>query len=138
VANIDSTMLSLLASGVTVLQHQTASIADVRVVVIGNETFSWRRPRGACDPVDWRESDPTGRLFVSVDGSEIHAAALAINSGLGLSVSMQDWVVDRDGDPTFLEANPCGAWLFLTGAREKVGPALAKHLIGLARSGAGP
>ncbi|HVE45526.1 MAG TPA: hypothetical protein VNA57_02100 [Acidimicrobiales bacterium] len=32
---------------------------------------------------------------------------------LGVGYSSQDWVVDRSGQPWFLDLNPGGQWLFL-------------------------
>jgi hypothetical protein len=36
-------------------------------------------------------------------------------------------VVSADGKPIFLEANPCGSWIFLDGGRDLVAPALVRH-----------
>ena len=60
--------------------------------------------------------------------ARVARAAGQITARLGLSVSVQDWLVDREGERWFLEANPAGQWLFLDGADQLVTPALADHL----------
>ena len=116
----------------TVLQRHVPASGDLRVVVVGPEVAVWQRPRRTGEPVDWRSADPTGSGFApagaAVDTQLAHAAA-QLNAALGLTVSIQDWLVPADGGPlVFLEANPAGAWMFLTGAQDVVAPMIARHL----------
>ncbi len=97
----------------------------------------WRREREP-DTVDWRSIDPHGAAFsrvAEVQTSLFHAA-VAITSALGLTMSVQDWLEQSDGD-SFLEVNPQGAFLFLPGARELIVPALVAHLCAVEREVAG-
>lgn len=109
------------------LQERVAATADLRVVNIGTDVWAWTRPRGP-NINDWRAVDPKGTGFSQVDGSTIATMSRGITAGLGLTMSVQDWLQTQDG-PVFLEANPQGAWLFLDGARDSVAPALAEHLL---------
>lgn len=100
--------------------------ADLRVVVVGGRAWTWRRPRAA-GVVDWRRDDPQGDGFERVGRSEVEGDAVDLTRALGLSMSVQDWLETPDRH-LFLEANPQGGWIFLDGANEAVGEALALHL----------
>ena len=120
--------MDLLHNSPTLLQRRLDARADLRVVVIGNEALCWRRTRSDGEPLDWRSADPGGRGFAPVNVDDVGKAAVAVNRRLGLSFGAQDWVVESDDRATFLEVNPCGAWMFLDGARELVIPRLVHHL----------
>jgi hypothetical protein len=124
----DNADIDRLAVAPTLLQHRVDAVADLRVVVIADRSWVWRRQREGNDPIDWRAADPAGKQFVAHTDSHVGRAAELITARLGLSVSIQDWLVDRDGQCLFLEANPAGGWLFLAGADQLVPPALADHL----------
>jgi glutathione synthase/RimK-type ligase-like ATP-grasp enzyme len=119
-------------SGATVLQRYVPASDDLRVVVVDSAVIVWKRPRSPEEPIDWRSADPSGSAFALTDASlsrDLVGAAVNMNRELGLTVSVQDWIVPADGGPlVFLEANPAGSWLFLTGAQELVAPVLARHL----------
>jgi hypothetical protein len=127
--SVDAGMLERLPEAPTVLQRQVAAVADLRAVVVGEEVFCWRRARDLSDIVDWREADPGGRSFVPAPSRQLRRIAPALNSRLGLTVGIQDWLEGPDGTLTFLEVNPCGSWMFLDGAETRVGSALAQHLV---------
>ena len=129
---VSEDLIDLLPNASTVLQERLNSIADLRVVTIGNETFCWRRPKRAADPVDWRRQDPKGSAFELVEEPEIHRLAPLVASALGLQFCVQDWVQTAEG-PVFLEVNPVGQWLFLRNAEQTVGERLASLLLSKVR-----
>jgi glutathione synthase/RimK-type ligase-like ATP-grasp enzyme len=113
----------------TTLQRPVDADADLRVVTIGNEIYTWERRRASGEPIDWRAADPQGSDFKHVSGRRCPGAT-AVAECLGLTFSVQDWLSTDDGD-VFLEVNPQGQWLFLEGADRRIVPALAQHLSGL-------
>lgn len=118
--------LRLVSACPTILQERVDGYADARVVTVGEHQLVWVRPRFGDAPPDWRAVDPDGRGFVYT--SEPHAiAAVQIAHALGLTFSVQDWLLTSNG-PVFLEVNAQGQWLFLDGATEQVVPALVRHL----------
>ena len=123
-------MLSAVAGAPTLLQRRVHAIADLRLVVVGRTVLAWRREQVLGGPIDWRAADPSGQGFrpVPVDRS-VGAVAAAICERLGLTTSVQDWLVDATGRDWFLEVNPVGRWLFLAGADHLVPALLAKHLM---------
>jgi hypothetical protein len=126
VAEVFDSDLDAVRTLPTMLQELVSASADLRVVVVGDDYWGWRRPREA-GMVDWRQTDPGGSGFVPVANQDLGTAACEITSALGLSISVQDWL-EADGDLIFLESNAHGAWLFLSGSQEKVAPAIARHL----------
>jgi glutathione synthase/RimK-type ligase-like ATP-grasp enzyme len=125
---LDAASVGRLVMAPTLLQRKVDAVADLRVVVVGHRSWIWRRPRDADAPVDWRVVDPAGEQFTVWNDNEITAAAEGLTSRLGLTVSVQDWLVDGKGKRWFLEVNPAGQWLFLERADELVTPVLASHL----------
>lgn len=121
--------LDLVAACPTLLQESIPAAADLRVVTIGGETLVWRRERLAAEPVDWRRADPAGAGFQPMAACGLGDGPGAVAAGLGLTFSVQDWLESGDR-PVFLEVNPCGNWLFLQGAAERVTPLLVRHLAG--------
>jgi glutathione synthase/RimK-type ligase-like ATP-grasp enzyme len=124
----DEEILAALPNAPTTLQAYVPGTSDLRVVVVGDHAFVWRRAKHAGEPFDWRMPDPSGREFVQIDAPELAHLAVAITRELNLSFSAQDWVETGAG-PVFLEANPVGQWLFLAGADRVVGNALANLLL---------
>jgi hypothetical protein len=110
----------------TLFQYRVKAQADVRVVVVDGQSWAWRRLREP-ETVDWRAVDPIGRGFSRVTAETLGSMPARITSALGLTMSVQDWLETEDG-PIFLEANPQGNWLFLDGAEQEIGSALAEHL----------
>lgn len=122
---VSSADMPYVKAAPVLLQREMAARADWRVVSVGEECFGWRRPRSGGETVDWRVDDPGGSLFEQRGmGSALSRQVIAIQHGLHLAFSVQDWLETDDG-MTFLEVNPQGQWLFLSGADETVAPALA-------------
>ena len=133
VAQVPASASELVAAAPVLLQRLVDAEADLRIVTIGRSVMAWRRERSASEPVDWRQADPAGKGFRSVETPDgLADAALSLASGLDLSMSVQDWLATPCG-AVFLEANPQGQWLFLDRAAKLVPPVLALHLIGYLR-----
>jgi len=130
VDHVDMAQVSLVRSAPVTLQRAIYADADWRLVTVGSECFGWRRSRNDDSRIDWRAEDPSGTSFrPSLMNTHMTRLAMAIQNGLGLSFSVQDWL--EVGDHwLFLEVNPQGQWLFLDEARESIGLALARHLRG--------
>ena len=93
-----------------------AASGDLRVVVIGSLSWTWRRPRSP-HTIDWRADDPSGPRFKHVSSHAVEREAIDLTRALGLTMSVQDWLETPDG-LVFLEANPQGAWAFLDRSEE--------------------
>jgi hypothetical protein len=97
--------------------------------VIGvREVWLWRRPREPAT-LDWRQIDSDGTGFVQFESDALVQLARDLTAGLGLTMSVQDWLETKDG-PVFLESNSQGAWMFLSGSESMVSAAVARHLVG--------
>lgn len=125
-AEVTDTDLDAVRANPVLLQRLVDATADLRVITIDGSAWVWDRPREATT-VDWRQIDPHGKAFHSSPDFEVASSAITLMRALGLTMSTQDWLVDSDGH-VFLEANPQGAWLFLTGASERIVDALGRHL----------
>jgi glutathione synthase/RimK-type ligase-like ATP-grasp enzyme len=126
VSEVLETDLEALKALPTLLQELVRASADLRVVVVGHESWVWRRQREP-GTIDWRQADPEGSRFVPIVNEELGASACEIASALRLSISVQDWL-ETDSGVIFLESNAQGAWLFLEGSQDLVAPAIASHL----------
>jgi hypothetical protein len=123
-----SDTMPLIANAPVLLQSAVAASHDLRVVVLGQRAFAWRRKREPDTPLDWREVDPDGREFVLCPDHPVGGLAMTVAKSLGLSMCVQDWLETTE-DLFFLEVNPQGQWLFLRGSRRFLVPALADHLM---------
>lgn len=122
-------MAALVNSAPVLLQRAVDAFADWRVLAVGNSVLCWSAPRALKDPVDWRRGYPDGRHFEPTPTPPVLAShALTLNRELGLTMSVQDWLLCDDGF-VFLEANPQGQWLFLRDSEVLVPPVLAAHLV---------
>jgi hypothetical protein len=119
--------LPYVSEAPVLLQRRVDAVADVRLVVAGDSVHVWRRDR-APDELDWRDPDPKGQMFRPISSDGWHTA-IQLTRDLGLTCSIQDWLLDQDGRPVFLEANIEGHWLFLRDAERRVTPALVDHLV---------
>lgn len=117
-----------LAACPTQVQERITARVDLRVVTIGSQVMAWERCRSDRESLDWRQADPAGAGFRQVSGDPTEGFANAISVSLGLTFSVQDWLLGAS--PVFLEVNPQGQWLFLPRAHETVTPVLARLLLG--------
>lgn len=129
VGTVSEDDMDFLSVAPTLLQRRIASVADLRLVIVGSDALAWQRDRNDIDPADWRATDPMGAGSYPVSVSQrTFAAAVSIQGRLGLTTSVQDWAIDRDGVTWFLEVNPVGSWAFLPDAERTVPPLLAGQL----------
>lgn len=127
VDTVPGQFLRSVSAAPTQLQELIPATADIRIATVGGIAFQWSRPRAAHGQVDWRRYDPRGRTFVPSEDRRLAEAAPRLARALGLSFSVQDWLMVGD-HPVFLEVNPQGNWLFLRGSRRTVAPAMANYL----------
>lgn len=125
---VTSDMVHRITHAPTVLQSRIPCTADVRAAVVADQVTCWDRLHGSASSVDWRQDDPQGAGFTPSLHHGLRPMAAALNEGLGLTFAVQDWLIDAGGDPIFLEANPCGSWMFLDGAADRLAPILTRHL----------
>ncbi|MEU4555756.1 ATP-grasp domain-containing protein [Micromonospora violae] len=130
VSRLDADLVDAVRAIPVLLQREVDAVADIRLLVCGADVIAWRRDRSTDVHPDWRREDPDGKGFFQVDPpAGLAQSAINVVSALGLSTAVQDWVLDRSGQPWFLESNPQGAWLFLPNARRVAVPMFANHLI---------
>lgn len=127
-------LLSSVAESPVLLQELVPTRADVRILVCGDDSLAWLRPRTA-DQLDWRAHDPHGVDFEPFSlPVAVNITVVNICRSLGITTAVQDWLVDTSGQYHFLECNPQGAFLFLHGASESAVPLFARHLIERSRT----
>lgn len=96
-------------------QARVPKVADVRVVVVGEQVFSARitAPPGV---VDWR-AEYQSLAYEPVDCPDgIRGALVLFLAGFGLDFGAFDFAVTADGAWWFLECNPNGQWAWLEDA----------------------
>ena len=126
VAEVDDDDLASVAGAPVLVQELVDATADLRVVVVGDQAWIWERQREPAT-LDWRAVDPSGAGFSPRSDEQLGQGAVGLTAALRLTIAVQDWL-DTPKGPVFLEVNPQGAWSFLVGADENVGPAIARHL----------
>lgn len=128
VAEVPPGQLSRVAACPTLLQRMEFAAADIRIVTIGTDSYSWIRQRSRNDTIDWRASDPSGAKFRPTNDDPTAGSATKIAERLGLTFSVQDWLATTRGC-VFLEVNVQGQWLFLQDAHTILVDPLATHLL---------
>ena len=107
-----------------------------RAVTVGSRVFLSSLQT---DAIDWRTKTANHDRFDAVpaqDQPTVAKGALLLSEALGLGFSAQDWVVDKDDAPYFIEANPNGQWAFLEPAQDgAIGRAIAAELEDMAAQG---
>ncbi|WP_276281639.1 MvdC/MvdD family ATP grasp protein [Halorussus caseinilyticus] len=96
-----------------IFQEYVPADADLRVTVVGDETFTAAIDAGDTSyPVDFRMAMDEAR-FERFDLPEsARETVLAFTDRLGLSYAAIDLRYTSDGEFVFLEVNPAGQWLF--------------------------
>ncbi|MGI8775563.1 MAG: hypothetical protein ACR2KQ_11265 [Actinomycetota bacterium] len=111
------------------LQQLIRAREHLRIVTVGDDVW-------ACSLVakelDWREQLENHSAFRAVD-RDAYATVLSLSrkiaDELRLGYTAQDWIIDEQGKPWFLEANPNGQWLFLDEQLEGgITGSIARHL----------
>lgn len=87
---------------------------ELRITVVGEEVFVARITLPPDSDVDWRRQIFNEEIYDEYEiSSEFRRRLLQLNAKLGLFFSAYDFIVDSQGTPIFLEANPAGQWLWL-------------------------
>jgi glutathione synthase/RimK-type ligase-like ATP-grasp enzyme len=96
-----------------ILQALIPARRHLRVVTIGRRVFLSSL---TAKELDWRSLGSNHDRFrkeTTKSAPGVAQFAVALAARLGVGFSSQDWIVDEEGRPWFLEANPNGQWLFL-------------------------
>lgn len=122
----------------SIFQRRVDSVADLRVIVIGERTFATEISRGSdVDDVDYRLRMDSS-AFTPVELPARWEDSLHDLLGeLGLVYGAVDLMRTVDGDLVFLEINPSGEWLYVeerTG--EPITAAVAGELMRIDNNGA--
>ena len=122
-----SAALRSLAGPPVIIQQRIRAAEHLRVVAVGSSCFISTLQT---DDLDWRVDIGNHQRFQpSDDHGDVRRWALAMNRSLNIGLSAQDWMVDGNGNPFFLEANPSGQWLFLDRAHDgRISMAIAERL----------
>ncbi|MBS2533272.1 ATP-grasp ribosomal peptide maturase [Catenulispora sp. NF23] len=91
-------------------QAQVPKVADVRVVVVGNQVFPIRIDSGL---LDWRRDYSALKYSVTDLPDGMAGALVTYLRDLGLASGSFDLCIDRNGDFYWLELNPNGQWGWL-------------------------
>ncbi len=110
-----SAVESLDLGGIPILLQQEIEAREhLRIVTIGTDAFACRLETA---DLDWRSRPENDEHWDSLTSRAVPAGlfqqAVHLAEALHLNYTSQDWIVDPDGMPVFLEANPNGQWLFL-------------------------
>jgi glutathione synthase/RimK-type ligase-like ATP-grasp enzyme len=118
----------------TLLQEHIAKRAEVRVTVIGRETFAVRLvPRDAQSSTDWSRVDPSRFSYEPVElSAEMTARIGAFVGWYGMQFAALDFLEAPDGELVFLENNPNGAWYWL---ERETGLPLTRSMVRLLTEG---
>lgn len=110
--------------------------SELRVVVVGDQTFAARFDRNLLDHVDSRHQEPA---FVPAEPYDVPPSLARRCRDLldrcGLDMAVIDLLVGDDGEPVFLDLNPTGIfdWIACRFGLA-IYPAVAELLVGLPRS----
>ncbi len=68
---------------------------------------------GDCWPLDWRLADDAHHSWRRHESQQVQAQAARLAAELRVGFSSQDWLMPVTGEPTFIDLNPAGQWMFL-------------------------
>ncbi|GGS52042.1 hypothetical protein GCM10010156_08370 [Planobispora rosea] len=99
-----------------ILQPYVPKAVELRVIVVGERVFAaeidTRASRTARD--DWRHYDDDRVRYAAHDLPDgLERACVELTASLGLTYGAIDLILTPDGEYTFLEINPNGAWGFV-------------------------
>jgi len=125
--------LAVLKNAPAMFQEYLPPKEDLRVTVVGRETFS---ARSNSSHLDWR-TDASVRWQSTSLPRQIANSMRKTMRLLGLSMGSFDLRIDEQGRPVFLEINPNGQFLFLEVANPdlQISAAIARLLLSSERQG---
>lgn len=127
---VDAGMLQHLSGSPVVLQQRIRARQHLRVVTVGPRTFIAGLES---EDLDWRANleNHAGFRVRNDDGLEgLADGARRLCEELTLGFSSQDWIIDAEGKPWFLEANPNGQWLLMDDIQDgEITDSLVDHLM---------
>jgi hypothetical protein len=123
-------ILSGIGEAPFLVQAHIVAREHLRLVTVRDRCWAARLDAAGL-PLDWRESESAHSDWVGTYSGVVEDMALSLAKSLQLGYSSQDWIVDEDGQPWFVDANPAGQWLFLPSAQStEITDALAHALAG--------
>jgi hypothetical protein len=123
----DDPRLALLDGAPFIAQQRIEASRHLRVVTVGKRAWSAAIDVDNDTPLDWRQAPAAHRRFQRSDEPDVVDGAVRLAGHLDVGYSSQDWIIDTDGRPFFVDLNPGGQWLFLPDADE-VSDAIAAWL----------
>lgn len=119
------------ASAPFLAQEEIIATTHIRVVTV--KSRAWAASLDAAPyPIDWRSSDEAHHSWCVENAPSVIELAVKLAHVLGVGFSSQDWIIDRSGEPVFLDLNPAGQWLFLpANTADEITAAIASYLIDL-------
>ncbi len=123
--------LSTLSGPPVILQRLVEVETHLRVVTVDRSCFVAELH---ANELDWRSNLDNHQRFVPSERAVndlVSESARRLAAQLDLGFSSQDWVIDREGRPYFLDANPNGQWMFIgSELTETIGSAIIDALEG--------
>ena len=95
------------------LQEEITRVADVRITLIGQASFSVRIRAEGQDYVDWRPSGLALSYSLDPTPDAVLDRCRAMMERLGLLYAAFDFIVTPGDEYVFLEVNPTGEWAWL-------------------------
>ncbi|MHA6510849.1 hypothetical protein [Tessaracoccus sp. Y1736] len=112
-------------------QEKVRARLHLRVVTVNDHAWCAQLPADELT-LDWRRDPDSHSGFVRATcWPEVESAAVKVAAAMSVGYSSQDWMVDEDGVPRFIDLNPGGQWLFLPDdLTDAVGHAISDWLVG--------
>ncbi len=105
-----------IARCVTMYQQRIDKVADVRVVIMGQDAFAYKIIQGGEPHFDFRigflDESHLSYEPISVPGSLKHKI-VAFMGAMNLDFASADFALTADGNFVFLDLNPSGQWTFI-------------------------
>jgi glutathione synthase/RimK-type ligase-like ATP-grasp enzyme len=100
-----------LSAAPFIAQSVVRAERHLRIVTVRDEAWVAELEASGL-PLDWRSHGPAHSSFRAAAWPDARVQATRLAASLGVGMTCQDWIVDRDG-LVFLDLNPGGQWLFL-------------------------
>ena len=116
VSRRDATHLNALRNGPVLLQELVPKALGIRATVVGQTVLAGAvdsQAAAATRDDSRRMADPRLRWREHALPPAVREGLLHLHERLGLCFSGADLILTPSGEYVFLEANPCGDWLFL-------------------------